>query len=76
MKPPTKPKDDPDALIECDEAMEGDFIALAEKAEQAGYDPVLVARALKSLAKNYMRKLEENAETDREIDREIRRRKL
>lgn len=44
--------------------IEDAFLAVVEAAEKAGWEPVTVARAMKSLAASYMLAREANAETD------------
>ena len=65
---PTMPVDDSDYQLRCEFEMEVAFIEVAEAAERAGWDPTTIARAMRSLAKNYMLGREANGETDRQIE--------
>jgi hypothetical protein len=65
---PTLPADDPDYQLRCEFEMEVAFIEVAEAAERAGWNPTTVARAMRSLAKNYMLGREANGETDQQIE--------
>ncbi|GLQ53628.1 hypothetical protein [Devosia nitrariae] len=68
IAPPDLAASDLDYQLRCEFEMEVAFIEVAEAAESAGWDPTIIARAMKSLAKNYMLSREANAETDRQIE--------
>jgi hypothetical protein len=53
--------------IDLEARLEPAFQRLAEEAEAAGASPMAVAKALVSLARNRVRMLKANAETDRAI---------
>lgn len=53
--------------IDIEAELEPGFQLLAEEAERAGHPPMLVARALLSLARNRMAMLNANGATDRQI---------
>lgn len=75
VPPPRCAPDHPDYQIECEFQMEPSFLAVVDAAEEAGWDPTVVARAMKSLATNYMLGREANAETDNSIASAIDRRR-
>ena len=54
IKGPTRPEDHPDYPLDCQMAMEDEFKAVAERAEQAGWGRMDVANALVQLADNHM----------------------
>lgn len=74
VSPPRYKLGHPDYQLECEFQMEPAFLAIIDAAEAAGWDPVTVARAMKSLATNYMLGREENAETDLAIQQALARR--
>lgn len=66
---PKYPVGHPDRQLHCEELLEAAFLALAGRAEKAGWNPDEVALALQSLADNYLLAREGNAETEAAISR-------
>lgn len=73
---PRFPAEHPDYQLECEFQMERAFLEVVRAAEAAGWDPTTVARAMKSLATNYMLGREANAQTDADIEAALRKRGL
>lgn len=76
IREPRFPADHPDYQLECEFQMEPAFLDIVSAAEAAGWDATTVARAMKSLATNYMRSREANVETDLAIEAALRARGL
>ena len=67
MKPPRHPTPYPDRLLDCEEAMEADLLALLDRAEAAGWSRAEAVVALISLCENTQLGDEANAELRRFI---------
>jgi hypothetical protein len=67
MKSPRLPPDHEDRLIDCQEQMEDDFVAIVDRARAAGWDHREVLAALAHLAINHIEALAANANTDKQI---------
>ncbi|EKF39796.1 hypothetical protein NA8A_24109 [Nitratireductor indicus C115] len=70
--PPQRIKGDPDRRIECQEALEREFQALAQRAIGAGWSEPEIDFSLLCLSMSEIRRKSCNAETDRQIREAIR----
>jgi hypothetical protein len=64
---PTTIPGHPDYEYDCQEAIEAEFLALACHAEAAGWDPHVVASALRALTFMYDRGLEPGDDVDQPV---------
>ena len=64
---PRLPAGHPDRVIELEEELEAALTAIMDRAAEAGWHQAEVAAAVTSLARNYILRLEANAETERQI---------
>lgn len=64
IHPPRLPKDHPDHLLSCEEALEPAFLELMDAAIVAGWDSSEAASAITALADAYVLSRRANAATD------------
>lgn len=67
MNPPRRLVPYDDRLLDCEEALEDDFLALVDKACDNGWNATEVSVAITSLADNLMLKLAAEDDTMRQI---------
>lgn len=67
MKPPRSPHDYEDRPIDCQEALEDEFLALIDRAYAVGWYPKESMAAIRDLALNHIEGLKANTDTDRQI---------
>lgn len=67
MKPPRPFPNHPDRLLECEEEVEADVIALVDRATEAGWGGSETLAAIISVAENLMLQRAANAQTDADI---------
>ena len=67
MNPPRRSMPYDDRLLDCEEALEDDFLALVDKACDHGWNAAEIAIAITSLADNLILKLAAQDETSMQI---------
>jgi hypothetical protein len=72
MRPPRLPANHPDYVIDLEEQMEAQLVALMDLASDRGWDQATVAAAVASLAQNYVKMLEANLQTEIDIAKAMR----
>lgn len=67
LKPPRLPDAHPDRQIELEEELEAQLVAIMDMARDTGWHQEEIAEAVISLARNYVARLDADAETERQI---------
>lgn len=72
LRPPRLPALHPDLIIEFEKELEAHVVALMDRARDAGWHQEQTMRAVVSLARNYVQRLDANLETDTQIAKAMR----